>query len=712
MSPPSCRRRRRLARARDGGYIAVISVDPGAGHVRHLRVHGRRRQLVLRRAEDPARGRRRRARRRHVHARQPRRRPRPRPRSRPPRRTATPTRRRPGAGAGPPEQAAVTITQTVDNTFGQLLGARHETITRTSVANYQAPLPMGSPCNEFGNGPEPTHSARSIRAAATAPRPGSTGPTSAARRRTKSERRRLPGRQLCGPAASTTARARNSDYSTERLLLQRQAHRAGHEPDDPGVRRRPSSASATSARPTSAAGRARRSCAKNQYNYNAGTSAATSAPTGGPALYASGQTSSRTAPATALPGTDRRRTPRTRSAQPVATSNPWDPTSYPVVGELREDVQGLQRRPLHRAERVQAGQHGDVVHEWRADARDSRRPATTPTSHRSSGSGSTLCTFPGTVPAGTYFIQVQSNAAGDNPSGNGHNRFALRAFGVERVATTRTSRSPATPTWRSTRTCTSAHDVVLPDPGLSRPRPARCSTCGCSTSATRPSPARSRSPPPADSNLSVVHRLRGDRSDEPARSRHCSIAANSSYNGKWEQISIPIPTTTRATRPSVTGCWITLAYDYGSGPALRHDVVDGEPRRHAGPHHRVSSSSSRRASSVDAELELGRGRRVGDRRRPLRAGDRDDDRRLRQLPGQRDALRADTQFVGDLGERGMLGGELPWHRSDHRAGSTAGRPARARSHTSISGRLLRNAGENWFCTLTSASPSTSCAPRI
>ena len=26
---------------------------------------------------------------------------------------------------------------------------------RTAVANYQAPLPMGSPCNEFGNGPEP-----------------------------------------------------------------------------------------------------------------------------------------------------------------------------------------------------------------------------------------------------------------------------------------------------------------------------------------------------------------------------------------------------------------------------------------------------------------------------------------------------------------------------------------------------------------------------
>src|SRR5581483_3145652 len=40
----------------------------------------------------------------------------------------------------------------------------------------------------------------------------------------------------------------------------------------------------------------------------------------------------------------------------------------------------------------------------------------------------TLCTIPGTVSPGTYFIQVQTNAPGDNPNGDGHNRFAMRAF--------------------------------------------------------------------------------------------------------------------------------------------------------------------------------------------------------------------------------------------------------------------------------------------
>ena len=42
-----------------------------------------------------------------------------------------------------------------------------------------------------------------------------------------------------------------------------------------------------------------------------------------------------------------------------------------------------------------------------------------------------------------------------------------------------------------------------------------------------------------------------------------------------------------------------------------------------------------------------------------------------------------------------------------------GRNARpSSSQTSISGRLLRKAGENWFCTLASASPSTRWASRI
>ena len=56
---------------------------------------------------------------------------------------------------GTPTRLRVTVTKTVDNVFGGLFGIDKTTITRTAVADYAGPVPMGSPCNEFGNDPEP-----------------------------------------------------------------------------------------------------------------------------------------------------------------------------------------------------------------------------------------------------------------------------------------------------------------------------------------------------------------------------------------------------------------------------------------------------------------------------------------------------------------------------------------------------------------------------
>ncbi|HEX3931027.1 MAG TPA: pilus assembly protein TadG-related protein [Nocardioides sp.] len=52
-----------------------------------------------------------------------------------------------------PTQLKVIITQVVTNTFGQVVGSPSATLTRTGVADYQGPSPMGSPCNTFGNEP-------------------------------------------------------------------------------------------------------------------------------------------------------------------------------------------------------------------------------------------------------------------------------------------------------------------------------------------------------------------------------------------------------------------------------------------------------------------------------------------------------------------------------------------------------------------------------
>ena len=52
-----------------------------------------------------------------------------------------------------PTQLRVTISSTVVNQFGQIIGVSSTGISRTAVADYTGPAPMGSPCNTFGTEP-------------------------------------------------------------------------------------------------------------------------------------------------------------------------------------------------------------------------------------------------------------------------------------------------------------------------------------------------------------------------------------------------------------------------------------------------------------------------------------------------------------------------------------------------------------------------------
>ena len=65
---------------------------------------------------------------------------------------------------------------------------------------------------------------------------------------------------------------------------------------------------------------------------------------------------------------------------------------------------------------------------------------------------------------------------------------------------------------------------------------------------------------------------------------NCTISVNSSYNGKWEVISVPVPSTYSCTDTLVTGCWVRLKFFYGSGsnPADTFSVtanINGDPVR-------------------------------------------------------------------------------------------------------------------------------------
>jgi hypothetical protein len=52
-----------------------------------------------------------------------------------------------------PTQLEVDVTTTVDNFFGQLMGQTSQTITRSATAEFERPVPLGSPANSFGNQP-------------------------------------------------------------------------------------------------------------------------------------------------------------------------------------------------------------------------------------------------------------------------------------------------------------------------------------------------------------------------------------------------------------------------------------------------------------------------------------------------------------------------------------------------------------------------------
>lgn len=52
-----------------------------------------------------------------------------------------------------PSQLKVTVTSTISNIWGSMIGTPTTTISRSATSDFTGPAPMGSPCNTFGNEP-------------------------------------------------------------------------------------------------------------------------------------------------------------------------------------------------------------------------------------------------------------------------------------------------------------------------------------------------------------------------------------------------------------------------------------------------------------------------------------------------------------------------------------------------------------------------------
>lgn len=71
----------------------------------------------------------------------------------------------------PPSQLRVTVTNTVPTFFGVILGRTAQTISRSAIADFQAPAIMGNPCNTFGNEP-PSNAGAALPAGSALPASG------------------------------------------------------------------------------------------------------------------------------------------------------------------------------------------------------------------------------------------------------------------------------------------------------------------------------------------------------------------------------------------------------------------------------------------------------------------------------------------------------------------------------------------------------------
>jgi hypothetical protein len=229
--------------------------------------------------------------------------------------------------------------------------------------------------------------------------------------------------------------------------------------------------------------------------------------------------------------------------------NPWDPLSFqPIGGTCTQTFLGYNGDLSHALDTTNA------AYKSRPDVAANFRQ------------WKTLCTIQNAQP-GTYLVQVNTNEEGTNAA-SGHNRFSLRAYGgsysaandslavagYDKMALYANTPSGTTKFFLA-RVPSGAKgqtfNVNLFDIGDG-------ATAG-STLTVLP-PVETVPSTPTFSNCTGAGVQVGPLSN-------CQISVNSSFNAKWQTISVPIPSTYSCTDALTTGCWLRLQYFLGPGSA-------------------------------------------------------------------------------------------------------------------------------------------------
>jgi Flp pilus assembly protein TadG len=416
----------------------------------------------------------------------------------------------------------VTISRTVSNFFGSLMGVPTTTIARTAVADYAGPVPMGSPCNEFGDDPYPSGH-RSTNCAYSGQFWANVGSPIAAKK--------------SGDAYQNEV-ATNTDYDSNgyfySITVPQAMTNLTIEAFDPafidvgdycGATGKPDPGNLIAAKTLTYPAKAVVSDPATRY-------------ANGATPYCTGDIRFGGA------GTE----PTTQFTVRSPGLKPWDPLSFPAIGGT--------------CTQTFAGYSGDL-----SKALDKTNVAAyKPDVAANFRQWKTLCTIPSAA-KGTYLIQVKTNGVGKDLA-NGHNRFSLRAYGessgendvISLAGYYKMAMYGNTPNGTSTfylaKVPSSAKgqlfNVRLWDIGDGAVSGSTVKVLPPAELASAPTPLLTF---PGCTGAGVT----------TGALTNCQISVNSSYDGKWQTISVPIPATYTCDDASTTGCWVRLEFFYGTG---------------------------------------------------------------------------------------------------------------------------------------------------
>ena len=432
----------------------------------------------------------------------------------------------------------VTVSRQVSNFFGSLLGVPSTTIGRSAVADFAGPVPMGSPCNEFGNDPDPAANRSNACAGVLGEMWANVNSPSSS----KGNGDAYQSNTGCGASVDGCTGTTNNDYATDGYYYT--------------VSVKASMPSLTVELFDPVWVNTGLSC---DTNFSSGSTDATTAVSD---LVSDGVTRYKRNVTGATPfyspyctgdnlygGTQVMNTQFT--LRDPGTS-PWDTSTFPVHAGCQKTYAGYSGTLFNALDQYTSG----------TTPRGTYNAAITDGFRR----WTTLCTIANPV-LGEYLIQVKSNVGGNPNNANAGNRFAIRAYGSgagDKESLSIYGREKMGIYSNKPGVTTEFHLARVPTAAAGQVLNVILFDVGDSTTAGT---VKIIYPPDAVGGpfTGCVGTL---SSGSPVNLTDCSLTVNNStHNGKWQSVAVPIPASYTCDDADNTKCWVRLQYVYGSGSA-------------------------------------------------------------------------------------------------------------------------------------------------